>query len=141
MDTTELEKFAEGVLRPDEAAREAARERWAETVARPPRSFGRIETLAQWLAAVQGVCPPRQLERAKVVLFAGDHGIAQHGVSAYPPEATAAMVRRIAQGGGPVQALAQTHQASVRVIDVSVDCDTSAFGDLPTDVTAGRIRR
>src|SRR5205807_2048914 len=72
---------------------------------------------------------------------AGDHGIAQHGVSAYPPEATAAMVRRIAQGGGPVQALAQTHQASVRVIDVSVDCDTSEFGDLPTDVTAGRIRR
>lgn len=141
MDTTELEKFAEGVLRPDEAAREAARSRWAETVALPPRSFGRIETLAQWLAAVQGSCPPRPLERARVVLFAGDHGIAQHGVSAYPPEATAAMLRRIVQGGGPVQALARAHQASVRVIDVSVDCDAFDFADLPPEVYAGRIRR
>ncbi|MBS2963470.1 nicotinate-nucleotide--dimethylbenzimidazole phosphoribosyltransferase [Actinocrinis puniceicyclus] len=141
MDTTELEKFAEGVTRPDEAAREAARVRWAETVALPPRSFGRIETLAQWLAAVQGACPPRQLEQARVVLFAGDHGIARHGVSANPPEATAALVRRISLGGGPVQALARTHQASVRVVDVSVDCDTSAFADLPAEVTAGRIRR
>jgi nicotinate-nucleotide--dimethylbenzimidazole phosphoribosyltransferase len=141
MDTTELEKFAEGVQRPDEAAREAARSRWAETVALPPRSFGRIETLAQWLAAVQGTCPPRPLERARVVLFAGDHGIADHGVSAYSPKATAAMVRRIVEGGGPVQALARTNQASVRVIDVSVDCDAFDFNDLPEEVYAGRIRR
>lgn len=141
MDTTELEKFAEAVTRPDEAAREAARVRWAQTVALPPRSFGRIETLAQWLAAVQGACPPRPLDRARVVLFAGDHGIAKHGVSAYPPEATAAMVRRIAEGGGPVQALARAQQASVRVVDVSVDCDESAFADLPAEVTAGRVRR
>ncbi len=141
MDTTELEKFAEGVARPDEASRDAARTRWAETVALPPRSFGRIETLATWLAAVQGACPPRQIERARVVLFAGDHGIARQGVSAYAPEATAAMVRRIAEGGGPVQSLARAHNASVRVVDVSVDCDLSAFADLPADVAAGRIRR
>lgn len=141
MDTTELEKIAEGVARPDEAVREAARVRWAEQVALPPRSFGRIETLAQWLAAVQGVCPPRQLDRARVVLFAGDHGIARHGVSAYAPEATAALVRRIAEGGGPVHALARVQQASVRILDVSVDCDPAEFADLPTEVTAGRIRR
>jgi nicotinate-nucleotide--dimethylbenzimidazole phosphoribosyltransferase len=141
MDTTELEKFAESVARPFESYREAARVRWAETVALPPRSFGRIETVAQWLAAAQGVCPPRQLERARVVLFAGDHGIAQHGVSAYAPQATAALVRRIAEGGGPVQSLARAQNASVRVIYVSVDCEASAFADLPPEVTAGRIRR
>ncbi|HEV2346064.1 MAG TPA: nicotinate-nucleotide--dimethylbenzimidazole phosphoribosyltransferase [Actinocrinis sp.] len=141
MDTTELEKIAEGVARPDEAVREAARVRWAEQVALPPRSFGRIETLAQWLAAVQGVCPPRQLDRARVVLFAGDHGIARHGVSAYAPEATAALVRRIAGGGGPVQALARVQQASVRVLDVSVDCDPDDFAELPAEVSAGRVRR
>ena len=112
MDTTELEKIAGNVARPDEAARDAARVRWAEQVALPPRSFGRIEALAQWLAGVQGVSPPRQLERARVVLFAGDHGIARHGVSAYAPAATAALVRRIAEGGGPVQALARVHQAT-----------------------------
>jgi nicotinate-nucleotide--dimethylbenzimidazole phosphoribosyltransferase len=141
MDTTELEKFSEGVARPDEAAREAARVRWAEQVALPQRSFGTLEPLAQWLAAVQGACPPRQVEQARVVLFAGDHGIARHGVSAYPPEATAALVCRIAEGGGPVQALARTHQASVRVVDVSVDCDASRFAHLPADLTASRIRR
>src|SRR5260370_18274104 len=113
MDTTELEKFAESVARPDEASREEARVRWAETVALPPRSFGRIETLAQWLSAVQGTCPPRQLERARVVLFAGDHGIARHGVSAYVPEATAALVRPIAQGGGPAQSRARPRHPSV----------------------------
>jgi nicotinate-nucleotide--dimethylbenzimidazole phosphoribosyltransferase len=140
MDTTELEKFAESVTRPDESSREFARVRWADAVALPPRSFGRIEAVAQWLAAVQGACPPRQIERARVVLFAGDHGIARHGVSAYRPEATAALVRRIAEGGGPVQSLARAMQASVRILDVSVDCDVSAFADLPAEVTAGRIR-
>ena len=141
MDTTELEKIAGNVARPDEAARDAARVRWAEKVALPPRSFGRIEALAHWLAGVQGVSPPRQLERARVVLFAGDHGIARHGVSAYAPAATAALVRRIAEGGGPVQALAHVHQASVRILDVSVDCDPADFADLPAEVTAARIRR
>ena len=141
MDTTELEKIAGNVARPDEAARDEARVRWAEQVALPPRSFGRIETLAQWLAAVQGANPPRQIERARVVLFAGDHGIAHHGVSAYAPEATAAQVRRIAEGGGPVQALARVQQASVRILDVSVDCDVADFADLPAEVTVGRIRR
>lgn len=141
MDTTELEKIAGKVARPDAVARDAARTRWAEQVALPPRSFGRVETLAQWLAAVQGASPPRQLERARVVLFAGDHGIARHGVSAYAPEATAAQVRRIAEGGGPVQALARAQQASVRILDVSVDCDPADFADLPAEVTAGRIRR
>lgn len=141
MDTTELEKIAEAVARPDETARAAARTRWAETVALPPRSFGRLENLASWLAAVQGASPPKPVERARVILFAGDHGVAREGVSAYPPEATAALVRRIAEGGGPVHSLARTHQAGVRVVDVSVDCDTSAFADLPAEVAAARVRR
>lgn len=141
MDTTELEKIAEGVTRPDDTARAAALARWAGEIALPPRSFGRLEQPAAWLAGTQGVSPPRPVGKARVVLFAGDHGIARHGVSAYRPEATAAMVRRIAGGGGAVQSLARLHQASVRVADVSVDCDTSAFADLPAQVAAGRVRR
>jgi nicotinate-nucleotide--dimethylbenzimidazole phosphoribosyltransferase len=141
MDTTELEKIAEAVARPDESARSAARTRWAETVALPPHSFGRLEDLASWLAAVQGANPPRPVGRARVVLFAGDHGVARHGVSAHPPEASAGLVRRIAEGGGPVQSLARIHGASVRIVDVSVDCDVSAFADLPAEIVAGRVRR
>jgi nicotinate-nucleotide--dimethylbenzimidazole phosphoribosyltransferase len=141
MDTTELEKIAEAVVRPDETARGAARTRWAEQIALPPRSFGRLENLASWFAAVRGASPPAPMERARVVLFAGDHGVAHRGVSANPPEATAALVRRIAEGGGPVQTLARANQATVRLVDVSVDCDLSAFEDLPAEITAGRVRR
>jgi nicotinate-nucleotide--dimethylbenzimidazole phosphoribosyltransferase len=94
-----------------------------------------------WLAAAQGVCPPQPIEKARVVLFAGDHGIAHHGVSAYAPESTAALVRRIAEGGGPVQTLARVNQATVRVVDVSVDCDVADFADLPPELVAGRVRR
>ena len=151
MDTTELEKtelerIGEGVPRTDQAARVEAETRWADGLALPPRSFGRLEKTGVWLAAVQGVCPPRQIEHPRVVLFAGDHGVAEpdpHGrsVSAYDRSATRALVRRIASGGGPVQSLARTHGAQVRVADVSVDCPVEDFADLPAEVTAGRVRR
>jgi nicotinate-nucleotide--dimethylbenzimidazole phosphoribosyltransferase len=141
MDTTELENFPEGVQRPDEPARTAATARWAEGIALPPGSFGRLEKLATWLSGVQGSCPPRQIARARVVLFAGDHGIAAHGVSAYAPGATAALVRRICAGGGPVQSLARLHDAAVRVVDVCVDADPGDFADLPPEVSAARVRR
>jgi nicotinate-nucleotide--dimethylbenzimidazole phosphoribosyltransferase len=141
MDTTELEAFTEGVQRPEEQARTAATARWADGIALPPNSFGRLEKLGTWLSAVQGGCPPKPLERARVVLFAGDHGIAAHGVSAYPVGATAALVRRIGAGGGPVQSLARLHGATVRIADLSVDCDPAEFAALPAEVSAGRVRR
>jgi nicotinate-nucleotide--dimethylbenzimidazole phosphoribosyltransferase len=146
LEKTELEKIGEAVPRTDATARHEAEVRWAEHVALPPRSFGRLEKTGVWLAAVQGVCPPRQIEHARVVLFAGDHGIAQpdphgRGVSAYPASATGAQVRRIAAGGGPIQSLARTHDVTVRVVDVSVDCLPEDFADLPAGLTAGRIRR
>lgn len=150
MDTTELEKteldrLGEGVPRTDQNARGEAEVRWADQLALPPRSFGRLEKTGAWLAAVQGVCPPRQIADARVVLFAGDHGVAEpdpHGrsASAYPRSATRAQVRRIASGGGPVQSLARAHGARVRVVDVSVDCPVEDFADLPAEVSAGRIR-
>ncbi|HEV2633914.1 MAG TPA: nicotinate-nucleotide--dimethylbenzimidazole phosphoribosyltransferase [Actinocrinis sp.] len=151
MDTTELEKtdlekIGEGVPRTDQNARIDAGTRWADQLALPPHSFGRLEKTGSWLAAVQGVCPPRQIEHPRVVLFAGDHGVAEpdahgHSVSALDRAATRAEVRRIASGGGPVQSLARTHGAQVRVVDVSVDCPVEDFADLPAELTAGRIRR
>lgn len=141
MDTKQLEKLAEAVTRPDETVRKAAQDRWSRRVALPPATYGRLEQSAVWLSTAQEACPPKPPQRARVVLFAGDHGIAQHGVSAYRPEATVALVRRIALGGGPVQTLARVNDASVRVVDVSVDCDPADLADLPAEVSAGRIRR
>jgi nicotinate-nucleotide--dimethylbenzimidazole phosphoribosyltransferase len=55
------------------------------------------------------------------VVFAGDHGIARGGVSAYPPEVTAQMVANIAAGGAAINALATVSGATVRVVDIAVD--------------------
>jgi nicotinate-nucleotide--dimethylbenzimidazole phosphoribosyltransferase len=146
LEKTELEKIGEGVPRPDQATRTEAGARWAEQLALPPRSFGQLEKAGSWLAGVQGVCPPAQIQRARVILFAGDHGVAEpdargRSVSAYPRSATRSQVRRILDGGGPVQSLARAHGASVRVVDVSVDWPDEEFADLPAELTAGRIRR
>jgi nicotinate-nucleotide--dimethylbenzimidazole phosphoribosyltransferase len=132
--TLDLESFAASVPRPDDKAGEAARLR----LARAAGALGRLEDLSVWLSAAQGVCPPRPIERARVVVFAGDHGVARTGVSASPPAATAEMVRDIASGGGAVNVLARLADASVRVVDLAVDADLS---DLPAEVTEHKVRR
>jgi len=77
---------------------------------------------------VQGACPPGAFERARVVVFAGDHGIVEAGVSAYPAEVTAQMVANFAAGGAAVNVLAEAAGAGVRVLDLSVAEDTDPAG-------------
>ncbi|HEY9473550.1 MAG TPA: nicotinate-nucleotide--dimethylbenzimidazole phosphoribosyltransferase, partial [Mycobacteriales bacterium] len=76
---------------PTTASAEAARSRQGR-LTKPAGALGRLEELSVWVAAAQGVCPPKDFGRARVVIFAGDHGIARAGVSAYPPEVTGQMV-------------------------------------------------
>lgn len=104
---------------PDEAARLAAQER-SDAQAKPTGALGRLEELGAWVAACQGQCPPRPLTDVRVVVFAGDHGVAASGVSAYPAEVTPAMVHGILAGGAGVNALASTVGASVEVLDLGV---------------------
>ncbi|MBY8861760.1 nicotinate-nucleotide--dimethylbenzimidazole phosphoribosyltransferase [Nocardia sp. CA2R105] len=111
------------VAPPDQHVRVQAQERQLQ-LTKPAGALGRLETLGNWVAACQGVCPPRQFERARVVVFAGDHGIARHGVSAYPSEVTVQMVANILAGGAAVNALARLADATVRVVDIAVDADT-----------------
>ncbi|MFI6367498.1 nicotinate-nucleotide--dimethylbenzimidazole phosphoribosyltransferase [Nocardia sp. NPDC050630] len=111
------------VAPPDAGVRAAAEQRQAQ-LTKPGGALGRLETLGNWVSACQGVCPPKQFERARVVVFAGDHGIARHGVSAYPSEVTAQMVANFLGGGAAVNTLAGVAGATVRVVDISVDADT-----------------
>jgi nicotinate-nucleotide--dimethylbenzimidazole phosphoribosyltransferase len=115
----DLDALAELAERPDDAVRDAARARLAD-LAVGAAGLGRLEELAVWLAGVQEACPTRAIERARVVVFAGDHGIAAAGVSAFAPEATAAQVKLIEEGGGAGNVLARLHGASVRVVDVNL---------------------
>ncbi|MEV4649153.1 nicotinate-nucleotide--dimethylbenzimidazole phosphoribosyltransferase [Saccharopolyspora sp. NPDC049357] len=119
---------------PDEQASREAVARQAQ-LTKPAGSLGRLEELGVWFAARQGVCPPHPPARARVVVFAGDHGIAQHGVSAYPPEVTGQMVSNFLSGGAAVNVLASHAGATVRVVDMSVTVDT------PPVVSAHKVRR
>jgi nicotinate-nucleotide--dimethylbenzimidazole phosphoribosyltransferase len=120
---------------PHAEAAAAARAR-QDTLTKPPGSLGRLEDLSVWVASCQNRCPPRQFERARVVVFAGDHGVAEYRVSAYPPQVTAQMVANIDAGGAAINAVAQIAGATVRVADLAVDADP-----LSERIGAHKIRR
>ena len=113
------------VTPPDSRAAAAARRR-QDILTKPAGALGRLEDLSVWVSSCQGHCPPRQFERARVVVFAGDHGVARAGVSAYPPEVTAQMVTNIDAGGAAINVLAEISGATVRVVDIAVDTDGPA---------------
>jgi nicotinate-nucleotide--dimethylbenzimidazole phosphoribosyltransferase len=112
---------------PDTRAEAAAR---LAGLATPPGALGRMGELGVWLAATQGQVPPPTLDNVRLVIFAGDHGVADHGVSAFPSSITAATVRAALAGKLGVCALADAHGVSVRVLDMGVDDD---FDDVPTE--------
>jgi nicotinate-nucleotide--dimethylbenzimidazole phosphoribosyltransferase len=124
---------------PDEDVRQAAEERHTR-LTKPLGALGRLEELGTWLAACQGQCPPRPLQRPRVVVFAGDHGVAAKGVSAYPSEVTAQMVANFQAGGAAINVLAGIAGATVRVVDMSVAVDTTA-GDRKVRHSSGSIDR
>src|SRR5699024_9732820 len=121
----------------DEDARNEARTR-LDGLVKPVGSLGRLEDLAAWLSAAHGTVPPRELADVRVVVFAGDHGVATSAVSAYPREVTAAMMRAFSSGRSGVNVLAAQVGARVRALDIAVDADLS---DLPAAVSAHKIRR
>ena len=99
-----------------------AKERLAG-LATPAGALGRLGDLAVWVAATQGAVPPEPVDRVRAVIFAGDHGVADHGVSAYPKAVTPAMVHTFLAGRAGVSVLAAQHGVTVRVLDIGVDDD------------------
>ena len=110
---------------PDPRAAAAARRRQG-LLAKPAGALGRLEDLSVWVSACQGSCPPVQFERARIIVFAGDHGVSAAGVSAYPPEVTAHMLTTISSGRAAINVLAEVAAATVRVVDIAVDTDGPA---------------
>src|SRR5690625_4969137 len=125
------------VVPPDPTVAAEAEQRLAG-LATPAGALGKLGELAVWVAATQGKVPPDPLDRVRLAIFAGDHGVAEYGVSAYPANLTAAMVRMFVAGHAGVSALAAEHNVQVRVLDLGVDDDLSG---LPAAVTARKVRR
>lgn len=125
------------ILPPDAQVRSDAEARLLG-LATPPGALGRLGEVACWFAATQGQVPPPALEDVRLVIFAGDHGVAAHGVSAFPSEITGAMVRLFLAGKAGVSALAASHDVAVRVLDLGVDAD---LDDVPAEVVSRKVRR
>ncbi|MDP9312335.1 MAG: nicotinate-nucleotide--dimethylbenzimidazole phosphoribosyltransferase [Pseudomonadota bacterium] len=106
-------------IRPlDEEAMRAARERQDE-LTKPQGSLGRLEDLAVKVAGITGQLRPR-LPRKAVIVLAGDHGVAEEGVSAYPQAVTGQMVQNFLAGGAAINVLARQAGARVVVADLGV---------------------
>jgi nicotinate-nucleotide--dimethylbenzimidazole phosphoribosyltransferase len=97
---------------------------------KPPGSLGRLEDLAAWIAGWQGRHPPiMQSPRAHV--FAGNHGVAGLGVSAFPAEVTAQMVLNYEQGGAAINQMCRAFGIQLGVTALELDRPTRPFTDGP----------
>ena len=121
---------------PSSTVRQEAADR-LDGLAKPVGSLGRLEELAAWLCACRNSCPPGRLDRIRAVVLAGDHGVAASGVSAYPAEVTAAMVRAFVSGTAAASVLARQHRVDLQVYDLGVAAE---LDDLDVQVTRHRVR-
>ncbi|MEU6687050.1 nicotinate-nucleotide--dimethylbenzimidazole phosphoribosyltransferase [Streptomyces sp. NPDC046832] len=137
MSSLNLDDFTDLIERPDGGIRRDAEARRERQIV-PPGSLGRLDELGEWLAAAQSAVPVRPVERPRVVLFAGDHGVAGLDVSARAAGSAGELVREVLEGGRPVSVLARRLGVPVRIVDMALDCDPEAF---PADVVRHRVRR
>jgi nicotinate-nucleotide--dimethylbenzimidazole phosphoribosyltransferase len=123
-------------IKPIDAALEPLLRAKLDGKAKPPGSLGRIEDLAVRIGLIQHRLDPR-IARTDLYVFAGDHGLTDEGVSAYPSSVTTAMVGLFLSGRSSVSALAKATGVRVHVVDAGVDADLPAHPDL----IAAKIRR
>ena len=114
----DLPKLRERIGPPGAEAGLEARRR-LDHLTKPPGSLGRLEELAWRLAEITGRCPPPARD-AVIFTLAGDHGVVEEGVSAYPQVVTAQMVENLLRGGAAVNVLARHVGARVIVADLGV---------------------
>jgi nicotinate-nucleotide--dimethylbenzimidazole phosphoribosyltransferase len=93
-----------------------------DSLTKPQGSLGRLEEFAKQLVAITGERMP-SLDKKVVFTFAGDHGVAEEGVSAFPKEVTTQMVMNFINGGAAINVLARHAGAEVVVVDIGVDYD------------------
>ena len=113
-------------LSPDQGFAQRARERQSQ-LTKPPGSLGRLERLAVDLCALQGRDQPAA-EHVEIVVFAGDHGVVEEGVSAFPQAVTGEMIKNFVRGGAAISVLAQQLDAGLTVVNMGT-VSGEDFGD------------
>jgi len=97
---------------------------------KPPGALGRLEDISRHLAAWQGRHPPR-LEVVRACVFAGNHGVAALGVSAYPAAVTEQMVANFQHGGAAINQLCRAAGITLSVEAFDLDRPTADFTRMP----------
>lgn len=128
-----------GVPAPSSSARQRTAEH-LDRLTKPLGSLGQLEDLAIWAAGVQDRCPPQRFRDIRVMVVAGDHGVADAAsTSAYPSDVTAQMVATIAADGAAVSVLGSALGATVQVIDAGVAGDYAGL-EVADGIARHRIR-
>jgi nicotinate-nucleotide--dimethylbenzimidazole phosphoribosyltransferase len=97
---------------------------------KPPGALGKLEMIAEWLAAWQGAYPP-QVRKPMVAVFAGNHGVVAQGVAAYPQAVTAQMVANFQAGGAAVNQICKTFDLGLKVFELALEQPTRDFTQEP----------
>jgi nicotinate-nucleotide--dimethylbenzimidazole phosphoribosyltransferase len=111
----------------------AARDR---QLTKPPGSLGRLESLVEWLGAVQGRDRPR-VDRPVIAVFAGNHGVVAQGVSPYPASVTQAMVANFGGGGAAINQICASLGLGLKVFELALEMPTEDITQGPALDEAG----
>lgn len=114
---------------PNTAAIDGALARQA-TLTKPAGSLGKLEDIAAFMAGWQDT-PRPQAERVRAAVFAGNHGVAARGVSAFPVEVTAQMVANFQAGGAAINALSRSCGAELSIVALDLDRPTEDIAAEP----------
>lgn len=109
----------------DTAAYDAAGDHNGQ-LTKPPGALGRLEDLALWYRGWRGG-ERAEITKPQVIVFAGNHGVAARGVSAFPAEVTAQMVMNFEHGGAAINQIARANGATLNVVALDLDTPTQDF--------------
>ena len=108
---------------------------WQNQLTKPRGSLGELESIAVKVCALQQTTQP-SVNRAQIIIYAADHGIAEENVSAFPQAVTAEMVKNFSSGGAAISVLSRQHQLPLQVINLGLVAKLPALDYVESQIVA-----